>query len=213
MTGILIFGGHGKVALLAEPMLVDAGNNVEAVVRNPDHVAEVEATGARAVVADLEVMGQEEVDQLVEGHEVVIWSAGAGGGAAARTKAVDEEAALRVLGAVGKAGARFIMVSYFGASLDHGVPKEDPFFAYAEAKAHVDDAIRRSDTNWVILAPSALTLEPESGVEIGADVSREVSRATVARVIAEVVARPGLSGVTVSFNEGSTAPGVALDSI
>lgn len=217
MARILVIGGHGKVARLAEPMLVAAGHEVTAVIRNPDQIAETEATGARVVVADLEKIDQDVVDQLVVGFEVVVWTAGAGGGDADRTRAVDEVAALRVLAGVEKVGSRLILVSYFDASLEHGVPSTDPFFAYAEAKAHVNDAIRQSDTGWVILGPSALTLGPEGGVEIssaGAPVqAAQVSRATVARMIVEVVARPGLSAVTINFNDGATPPGEAIDAL
>ena len=40
---ITIFGGHGKVALLLAPLLVEAGHEVTSVIRNPDHVSDVEA--------------------------------------------------------------------------------------------------------------------------------------------------------------------------
>ena len=51
---ITIFGGHGKIALLLAPLLVEAGHEVTSVIRNPDHVADVEATGATAVVSSVE---------------------------------------------------------------------------------------------------------------------------------------------------------------
>jgi Trk K+ transport system NAD-binding subunit len=50
MSRVLIIGGHGKVALLAAPLLVSDGHEVTSVVRNPEHVADVEATGATAAV-------------------------------------------------------------------------------------------------------------------------------------------------------------------
>ncbi len=51
---VTIFGGHGKIALLLAPMLVEAGHEVTSVIRNPDHVADVEATGATALVSSVE---------------------------------------------------------------------------------------------------------------------------------------------------------------
>ena len=48
---VTIIGGHGKIALLLAPLLVDAGHEVTSVIRNPDHVADVEATGATALVS------------------------------------------------------------------------------------------------------------------------------------------------------------------
>lgn len=223
MSKVLIIGGHGQVALLVEPMLSEAGHETTAVVRNPDHVSDIEQTGARAHVADIETLHQNQVNELVAGYDVVVWSAGAGGGNPARTQAVDQAAAERVLDAVERTGARFIMVSYFGSSRHHGVPEQNGFFAYAEAKSRVDDAIRSSKTDWVILAPSGLTLEPEGGVVIDPAVrdaepsgsldSDRIPRATVARMIAELIARPSISKVTLRCNGGNTPVSEALDAL
>ncbi|WP_134322141.1 NAD(P)H-binding protein [Cumulibacter soli] len=212
MAKVLVIGGHGKIALLTEPMLVAGGHDTTAVVRNRDHVSDVESTGARARVADIEMLDQPpQVDEMVAGYDVVVWSAGAGGGNPARTKAVDQDAALRVLDAVVRSGARFIMVSYFGSTRTHGVPADNGFYAYAEAKSIVDEAIRDSVADWVILAPSGLTLESEGGIELdpstGAEASGSVAagqipRATVARLIAEVVDRGDLNSVTLRCNGG-----------
>ena len=79
-TRILLIGGHGKVALLAEPLLVEAGHHVTAVIRNPDHEADVQATGATPLVADVQSFDDEQMRNLVSGNDVVVWSAGAGGG-------------------------------------------------------------------------------------------------------------------------------------
>ena len=57
MSNVTIIGGHGKVALLLAPLLKKAGHEVSSWIRNPEHVADVEATGAEAVVADPESLG------------------------------------------------------------------------------------------------------------------------------------------------------------
>jgi uncharacterized protein YbjT (DUF2867 family) len=223
MSKVLIIGGHGQVALLAEPMLSEAGHETTAVVRNPDHVSDIEETGAKAHVADVEKLNQTRINQLVAGYDVVVWSAGAGGGNPNRTKAVDEAAAERVLSAVERTGARFIMVSYFGSTRHHGVPERSGFFAYAEAKSRVDVAIRESKTDWVILAPSNLTLEPEGGIVLDPAVdsaepsgmvdSDRIPRATVARMITELIARPSIRKVTLRCNSGNTPVSEALDAL
>src|SRR5690554_304023 len=87
----------------------------------------------------------------IEGHDALVWSAGAGGGNPTRTYAVDRDAAIRSMDAAARAGVeRYVMVSYIGSSPDHGVPENDSFFAYAEAKAAADDYLRRSDLAWTI---------------------------------------------------------------
>ena len=198
-------------------MLAHAEHIVHGVIRNAEHAADVEATGSEPIVADLEALEQSGIDNLLQGYDVVIWSAGAGGGSPQRTPAVGQDAALSVLDGVVRSGARLLMVSYFGSSRAHGVPADHPCHAYAEAKSIVDEAIADSGADWVILAPSALTLEDEGGIEIdepaGSIESGEIPRATVARLLAEVVARPELRGITIRCNGGATPVGDALNDL
>src|SRR4051795_3738124 len=131
MSRVTIIGGHGKVALLAAPLLRADGHDVTSVVRNPDHAPDVEATGATAAVLDGEHASTDEIADLVRGSDVVVWSAGAGGGSPERTYAVDRDAALRSMEAAVQAGVgRYVMVSYFGAGPDHGVSEDHSFYPY-----------------------------------------------------------------------------------
>ena len=170
MSRVILIGGHGKVALLAAPLLVSDGHDVTSVVRNPDHVADVEATGATAAVLDIEHATTGQIADLVRGSDVVVWSAGAGGGSPERTYAVDRDAAIRSMDAAAQAGVgRYVMVSYFGAGPDHGVPEDNGFYAYAEAKAAADEHLQGTDLAWTILRPSGLTTDAATGhIETGA---------------------------------------------
>ena len=204
MSRILIIGGHGKVALLLAPLLVARGDDVTSVIRNSAHAAEVKATGATPVVSDVEALGVEELSELLAGHDAVVWSAGAGGGSPARTYAVDRDAAIRSMDAASSAGVdRYVMVSYFGARADHGVPADSSFFAYAEAKAAADDHLRASGLSWTVLGPSSLTLdEPAGRIDVTATESGSVSRADVAAVVAAVLDDDATTGRTIRFNGG-----------
>ena len=206
MSRILIIGGHGKVARLLTPLLVARGDEVTAVIRNPDHQADVERDGASAAVADVASLDRDGLAALFAGHDAAVWSAGAGGGDAARTYAIDRDAAVRSIDAAADAGvARYVMVSYFGAGPDHGVPADNDFYAYAEAKAAADEHLRASDLDWTILGPSGLTLDPPTGlIEVAPDESRTVPRADVAGVIAAVLADASTVGRTIEFNTGGT---------
>jgi uncharacterized protein YbjT (DUF2867 family) len=134
MSRILIIGGHGKVARLLTPLLVARGDRVTAIIRNPDHTADVEADGATAVVADVASSDAAALAALVAGHDAIVWAAGAGGGDASRTYAIDRDAAIRSMDAAAAAGVRrYVMVSYFGAGPDHGIDPDNSFFAYASA--------------------------------------------------------------------------------
>ncbi|WP_394277212.1 SDR family oxidoreductase [Luteococcus sp.] len=207
MSQITIIGGHGKVALLAAPLLVEAGHTVRGLIRNPEQAEDVAATGAEPVVADVEQLGTEELAELFNDTDVLVWSAGAGGGSPERTRAVDQDAAIRSMDAAQQAGVgHYVMVSYFGASKDHGISPDNSFFAYAEAKAAADEHLRGSELAWTILMPSTLTLdEPTGTIELGAAEAGQVSRANVAAVLAETVRRgTGLAGRELPFNDGST---------
>jgi len=212
MANILIIGGHGKIALLAAPLLAERGDDVTSVIRNPDHTADVEAAGATARIADVEKLDTEQLAELFRGQDAIVWSAGAGGGSAERTYAVDRDAAIRSMDAAAIAGVdRYVMVSYFGASTDHGVPEDNSFFAYAEAKAAADERLRATGLAWTILGPSSLTLDPPTGlIDTTATESGSVGRADVAAVIAEVLRRDDTVGRRIEFNVGSTPIAEAL---
>ncbi|GAA1852942.1 SDR family oxidoreductase [Microbacterium koreense] len=214
-TRVLLIGGHGKVAQLLEPLLTGRGDTVTAVIRNPEHEADVAATGATPLVADVETFDTDQLTNLISGNDVVIWSAGTGGGDPRRTYALDRDAAIRSMDAAVAAGVRrYVMVSYFGADRDHGVRADNPFYAYAEAKAAADEHLRALDLDWTVVAPSALTLdEPTGRIDVAAPEAGSVSRADVAAVIAEVIAQPATVGRTIRFNSGSTPIAEALHAL
>lgn len=212
---IMIIGGHGKVALLAAPQLASGGHEVVSVVRHAHQVADIEESLATALVSDVEQLDVNGTRDLVRGFDAIIWAAGAGGGSEERTYAVDRDAAIRAMdAAVAENVSRFVMISYVGAGRDE-VPQDNPFHAYAEAKAQADEHLRGTDLNWTILGPGQLTLEEGSGrIEYGDQVtSGETSRANVAELAVGVVGRTDLGGVTIDFRDGNIAVWEAMESL
>lgn len=211
MARIIVIGGHGKVALQLARILTERGDEVSSVFRNPEHSDDVAATGARPMVADIERLDTAALADLLGGHDAVVFSAGAGGGDPARTYAVDRDAAIRVIDAAERAGVRrFVMVSYFGAGPDHGVPQDNSFFAYAQAKAAADAHLRASGLDWTVLGPGKLTLEPATGRIALGEGKGSVSRADVAQVAAAALADDSTIGRTIDFNNGETPIAEAL---
>ncbi|MGN6326966.1 NAD(P)H-binding protein [Pseudolysinimonas sp.] len=216
MSRIVILGGHGKVALLLAPLLVARGDTVAGVIRDPAQGGEVRASGADPVVADIEGLDVAGIAELLHGADAVVWSAGAGGGSAERTYAVDRDAAIRAMEAADRAGVRrFVMVSYSGSRPDHGVPEDDGFFAYAEAKAAADVRLRASGLDWSIAAPSRLTLESGTGriaviPDDRVDEPSQVPREDVAAVVAAMLAQPESIGRTLRFSGGDAPIAEAL---
>ncbi|GAB2468955.1 SDR family oxidoreductase [Promicromonospora xylanilytica] len=206
MSRVLIIGGHGKIALRLAPLLVERGDVVTSVIRNPDHQDEVAATGAIPLVADVEHLDTDGLATVVEGQDAVVWSAGAGGGNPDRTYAVDRDAAIRTMDAARAVGvARYVMVSYLGAQTDHGVPEDNSFFAYAEAKAAADEHLRASALDYTILQPGPLTMEEPTGlIDVVDPGDGRVSRADVAAVAAAVLADDSTVGRTIPFGNGRT---------
>ncbi|MCF8607395.1 NAD(P)H-binding protein [Gordonia sp. HY442] len=215
MADIMIIGGHGKIALLLAPLLDARGDAVTSVIRNPDQADEIRAAGATPLVLDVETATRDQIAEALDGFDAIVWSAGAGGGNPDRTYAVDRDAAIRTMAAAGQAGVdRFVMVSYLGARPDHGVPSDEPFFAYAEAKAAADTALRDTRLDWTILMPGALTDEEPSGTidpaAIRASNLPGTSRANVALVAAAALAAPSSVRQNISFTDGSVPIEVAL---
>ena len=212
MSRIIVFGGHGRIALLLAPLLAARADEVTGVIRNPDHTAEVEAGGAKALVADVEHLDVDALAEIIRGHDAVVWSAGAGGGSAERTYAVDRDAAERTMDAAQAAGVRrYVMVSWLGSTADHGVPEDDSFFAYADAKWAADEHLRGTDLEGTILAPGTLTFdEPTCRIHIDPEGRGAFARADVSAVIAESLAQPCTIGRTIRFGNGSADSAVAV---
>ncbi|KRC59073.1 NAD-dependent dehydratase [Agromyces sp. Root81] len=212
MARIVIIGGHGRIALRLAGLLAERGDEVDAIIRNPEHAGDVTAAGARPVVADIERLDVHDLAEILHGHDAVVWSAGAGGGDPARTYAVDRDAAIRSMYAAESAGVtRYVMVSYFG-SPDHSVPEGNSFRAYASAKAAADEHLVGTTLEWTILGPSTLTDGEGTGlVDVDAPSSGTVDRADVAAVAAEAVHRDSTARRTIRFNSGGTPIAEALD--
>lgn len=209
MVNVTIFGGHGKVALLTAPLLSTQGHTVQSVFRNPEHTEAVSQTGATPIVGDIEHLSTEKLAEILQGQDVVVFSAGAGGGNPDRTYAVDRDAAIRVMDAAEQASVkRFIMVSYSRSGRDHEVPEDHSFFPYATAKAAADTYLRETDLDWTILGPGRLTLEDATGkIEVFEDIPTGetlTSRANVAEVIVECISNPKTIKQTINFMDGSS---------
>ncbi len=191
MTHIAVVGGHGQIARLLHPRLLDAGHQPVALVRKKEQADALEAEGVEARMLDIEADDEDGFARAFEGCGAVVFAAGGGpDGSVERKRSVDLGGSLKSVAGARAAGiSRFVQVSAIG--VDQPLPEDtDPVWrAYAEAKRDADTALRDSDLAWTVLRPGRLTDDAATGsVELGEDVSRgEVSRADVAAVIAEVL--------------------------
>lgn len=197
---VLVLGAGGNVSRHSVPKLVEAGHEVSALVRNPDHAPKLIDDGATVIIRDLTTLDEEGWARLLTPFDVVVWSAGAGGGSAERTYAVDRDAAMGMIDALEELGefAPFlIMVSYAGAakatveSTAEG-DDSDSWRAYVESKKAVDTRLLASDLPYQILGPTKLTDDPATGITLldgPMDADSETPRELVADVIVESVGR------------------------
>ena len=209
---VVIAGGHGQIALLLEKALADRGDHPVGVVRNPDHVDDVEATGAEAVVLDLEDTDVAALTDVVKGADAVVFAAGGGpDSGAARKETVDKGAAVLLADAAEQAGVRrYVMVSSMGT--DKADPDSDDVFqVYLRAKKAADDDLRARDLDWTVVRPGRLTNDAPSGrVQVGTLPRGEVPRADVASVLATVLTEDATIGKTFDLLVGHQTVEAAL---
>jgi len=194
MTRVAIVGGHGKIARLLIPLLVDAGHQPVALVRNPDYSAELEALGAEVGILDIEQDGAEAFAEAFTGADAVVFAAGGGpDGNIERKRTVDLGGSLKSIEGARAAGvSRFVQVSAIGVDQPLGADAGDVWTAYVEAKRDADIALRDSDLDWTIIRPGGLTDDAPTGqVELADKVERgQVPRADVAAVIVAALDEP-----------------------
>jgi uncharacterized protein YbjT (DUF2867 family) len=204
---VVIAGGHGKIAQRLERLLAERGDEAVGIVRNPEHVADVEAAGAQAVVLDLEQASVDDVAEVVRGADAVVFAAGAGpGSGAARKRTVDLGAAVKLIDAAEQAGVRrYVMISSIGAQdPSSGGEQMQP---YLEAKAAADEALTDSDLDWTVVRPGGLTDDHGTGkVRIESMLGRRgrVPRQDVAATLVAVLDEPATIGKVFELFTGDT---------
>ena len=83
---VAIAGGHGQIALRLARLLSQHGDEVVALIRNPNHADDVRQTGAEPAVVDLEHAGVDDVTQAIAGCDAIVFAAGAGPGSGPSAK-------------------------------------------------------------------------------------------------------------------------------
>jgi uncharacterized protein YbjT (DUF2867 family) len=213
---VVVAGGHGQIAQRLQRLLSERGDEAVGIVRNPDHVADLERLGAKAAVLDLEQAGVQDVVGVIDGADAVVFAAGAGpGSGAARKHTVDRDAAALLADAALAAGVRrYVMVS--AMRVDEADPdSEEVFQVYLRAKAAADAYVRAQDLDWTIVRPGRLTDEPGTGqVRVGPALDYgAVPRADVAAVLLGVLGEPATAGKQFDVVSGGTPVATALTDV
>jgi uncharacterized protein YbjT (DUF2867 family) len=203
---VAIAGGHGKIALRLTKLLSERGDQVVALIRNPDHADDVRQAGAEPAVVDLEHASEDDVAQAIAGSDAVVFAAGAGpGSGSARKDTMDYGGAVKLIAAAKQAGiSRYVIVSSMGANPDEA--GDDTFSVYLRAKGRADDAVRGSGLDATVVRPGSLTDDAGTGrVRLGENLPHgQVTRDDVAAVLVAVLDSPSSIGRTVDLIGGDT---------
>ena len=206
---VVIAGGHGKIALRLERLLVGDGHHARAIVRNPDHAADIEAAGAEPVVLDLEAVGGVgRLADVARGADAVVFAAGAGPGSGPeRKRTVDYGAAVKLIAAAQAAGVdRYVMVSTLGA--DRPERGDEVMRPYFEAKLDAEEALGAAGLAHTIVRPGSLVDDPGTGLVTVAEhlgTWGSIPRDDVAALLAAVLVGDAAVGRTIEVVSGDTS--------
>ncbi|HET6290976.1 MAG TPA: NAD(P)H-binding protein [Amycolatopsis sp.] len=206
---VVIAGGHGQIALKLEKLLAERGDQAVGIVRNPDHVADLEAIGAEAVVLDLEKSVVDAVAKVLHGADAAVFAAGAGpGSGTARKDTVDRAAAELFAAASERAGVRrHLQVGSMGADKWDTADVPDDFRLYLKAKKAAEDDLRARDLDWTILRPGQLTDDEGTGKVLIAESTGRgpIPRQDVAAILVALLEEPSTAGRVLEAISGDTA--------
>lgn len=224
----LIFGGSGKCARHMIRMLAAEGHNIYGIIRNPDQKSDIEGLGGKPIIQSIEDSTVDDMAKTITdtNASTVIWSAGAGPGNPGRTKAVDNEGAIRSMDATSKAGVkRFIMVSaidirdrenkpepewYDDSDRDRSNRVWNAIKPYMEAKLAADTSLvtqnGRRGLEYTIVRPTGLSQDPGKGTIAAGKVhiNQVISREDVASVVLECMKQDATKGMAIDCVGGDT---------
>ena len=187
---IAIAGGHGQIARLLGQRLSGEGHDVVGLIRTPEQADDLRAAGMEPAVISLEDASVDDVAEVINGCDAVVFAAGGGPESGrARKWSVDLMGAVLLADAAEQAGVRrYVMVSSIGSdapeNVDAGVFQVDLY-----AKGGADADLRTRDLDWTIVRPGMLTDDAPTGqVTINPDQQRQpITRGDVAHTLAQVL--------------------------
>ncbi|KAK4632487.1 UPF0659 protein [Fulvia fulva] len=229
MATTLIFGGSGKVARHITRLLSKEGQTIYSIIRNPDQKSDIQSLGGKPIVQSIE---DSTVDDFVStikqtNPSTVIWAAGAGGGSPERTKAVDNEGAIKSMDATAKAGVtkRYIIISAIDVRNRDNKPEPEWYNdedrdrsnkvwgaigPYMHAKFAADRSLvtenDRRGLDYTIVRPGGLSQDPAKGTIAAGKVhlNTTISREDVAAAVVEIMKNEGTKGLAIDMVGGDT---------
>jgi uncharacterized protein YbjT (DUF2867 family) len=202
---VFVIGGAGGVGRRLTALLTADGDEVSGAHRRPEQAEAVERAGGTSVVLDLVEDTTEQLAGLLEGHDAVVFSAGAHGTGRDQTTLIDGRGLEKAADAARQAGvSRFVLVSVFPDAGRDREPNEG-FEHYMRVKA-ADGYLTATDLDWLVVRPGTLTDGAGTGtVRAGWAIPYgDVHRDDVAAFIAAALREPRLHHLVVELTDGDT---------
>ncbi|MBM6549523.1 NAD(P)H-binding protein [Marinomonas ostreistagni] len=215
MSNVFIVGATGGVGKRLSPMLVASGHKVTGLCRDQKHADWYAQNQVERVDGDIAKMSVAELTEALEGHDTVVFSAGASGAGKEVTDAVDGDGPLKLIEAMKQQGIdRFYLVS---AIPEAGRTKGlgDGFEHYMQVKKNTDAAVVQSDVDWVILRPGTLQDEEGDGAVSLAKALPygPVKRGNVAKVLSTLIDTPEVKREIVELTDGDIPVDEAVNTL
>lgn len=189
MSNIFVIGATGGIGHRLVPKLIERGHFVTGLHRKPEQAEKLRAAGVTPAPGDIMDISVDELEMMLRGSDVAVFSAGAAGSGWDRTTAIDGEGPQKLIEAARRTGCkRIYLVSAFPEA---GRQREtsDGFEHYMEEKKRADVALAESGLDYVIIRPGTLQHEDGDGkVRAGRAVPYgNVARGNVAEFIAVLI--------------------------
>lgn len=212
MATCFIIGAAGKVGRQLTRQLSSRHHAVTALHRKPEQAESLQAAGAKPVEGDIQQLDVAALATLMTGHDVAVFTAGAGGAGIALTNAIDGEGLKRAVAAATQAGvSRFVLVSAF-PDAGRGKTPSEGFENYMRVKRLADAELVASRLEWVILRPGTLTDDAGTG-RVHADLAipyGEIPREDVAATLVGIIENPAIKYQIIELTKGDEQIDAAL---
>jgi uncharacterized protein YbjT (DUF2867 family) len=214
---ILVVGANGQIGKHLVSFIQESERmKVKAMIRKQEQASYFEKLGAQTVLVDLE-KEIETIAKAAEGVDAIVFTAGSGPHTGKdKTIMVDLDGAVKTIEAAKVAGVkRFIMISSFDTRREAIQSAPESFAPYVAAKFYADEWLRKSELDYTIIHPGALTNEKGTGqVKAAYEVDRgEIPREDVAGVIVATLENDATIGKEFQVVTGNNPIKEAVNSI
>ncbi|MRG87558.1 SDR family oxidoreductase [Salinibacillus xinjiangensis] len=214
---VLVVGANGQIGKHLVSFIQESDSlDARAMIRKQEQASFFENLGAETAVVDLE----DDIDAIAkaaEGVDAIVFTAGSGPHTGKdKTIMIDLDGAVKTIEAAKVAGVkRFVMVSSFDTTREAIQSAPESFAPYVAAKHYADEWLKRTDLDYTIVQPGALTNDEGKGqVQAAPRVDRgEVPREDVARVIVAALENEKTIGKQFQVVTGNTPIKEAVASV